>query len=63
MVVFGVAINRINVFIIGYKPQFGTGPYVPAWTEVLLTVGFISIIVLLYRAFVFIFPVLPEEEA
>lgn len=62
LVVLGVAVNRINVFIIGYKPQFGTGPYVPAWPEVLLTVGFISIIVLLYRAFVFIFPVLPEEE-
>jgi Ni/Fe-hydrogenase subunit HybB-like protein len=62
MVVFGVAINRINVFIIAYRPQFGSGPYVPAWPEVLLTVGFISIIVLLYRAAVFIFPVLPEEE-
>ena len=62
LVVFGVALNRINVFIIGYKPQFGHGPYVPAWPEVLLTVGFISIIVLLYRAAVFIFPVLPKEE-
>ncbi len=62
MVVLGVALNRFNVFIIGYKPQFGEGPYVPAWPEVLLTVGFISIIILLYRAAVFIFPVLPAEE-
>lgn len=62
MVVFGVAINRLNVFVIGYKPQFGSGPYVPAWPEALLTIGFICIIVLLYRAAVFIFPVLPEEE-
>nr|MEE4266493.1 Ni/Fe-hydrogenase cytochrome b subunit [Candidatus Krumholzibacteria bacterium] len=62
MVVIGVVINRINVFIIGYEPQFGSGPYVPAWPEALLTIGFISIIVLIYRAAVFIFPVLPEEE-
>jgi Ni/Fe-hydrogenase subunit HybB-like protein len=62
MVVLGVVINRINVFIIGYEPQFGSGPYVPAWPEALLTIGFISIIVLIYRAAVFIFPVLPEEE-
>lgn len=60
LVVFGVALNRINVFIIGYKPQFGSGPYVPAVPEVLLTVGFISILVLLYRAWVFIFPILPQ---
>jgi Ni/Fe-hydrogenase subunit HybB-like protein len=63
LVVFGVALNRINVFIIGYKPQFGSGPYTPAWPEILLTVGFICIITLLYRAAVFIFPVLPDEEA
>jgi Ni/Fe-hydrogenase subunit HybB-like protein len=63
LVVFGVALNRINVFIIGYKPLFGDGPYVPAIPEVLLTVGFISILVLLYRAWVFIFPILPELPA
>lgn len=62
MVVLGVVLNRLNVFVIGYQPQFGDGPYVPAWPEVLLTVGFICIIVLLYRAAVFIFPVLPKEE-
>ena len=62
LVVLGVALNRINVFIIGYEPQFSSGPYVPAWPEALLTIGFISLIVLLYRAAVFIFPVLPEEE-
>ena len=62
MVVLGTALNRINVFIIGYEPQFGSGPYVPAIPEIFLTVGFISIIVLLYRAAVWIFPVLPKEE-
>lgn len=62
MVVFGVALNRINVFIIGYTPPFATKPYIPAWTEVLLTVGFISLLVLIYRLFIFLFPILPDEE-
>jgi len=62
LVVFGVALNRVNVFIIGYSPQFGHGPYVPAIPEALLTIGFISIIVLLYRSYVWVFPVLPREE-
>jgi len=61
MVVGGVALNRVNVFVIGFKPLYPDRPYVPAISEILLTVGFISILVLLYRAFVFIFPVLPEE--
>ncbi len=62
LVVFGVALNRINVFIIGYKPPYAEGPYVPAWSEILLTAGLISLLILLYRAFVWIFPVLPAEE-
>ena len=61
MVVGGVALNRINVFVIGYKPLYAEGPYVPAWTEVLVTVGFIAILVLLYRFFVLNFPVLEHE--
>jgi Ni/Fe-hydrogenase subunit HybB-like protein len=61
MVVFGVALNRFNVFVIGYKPLYADGPYVPTVFEVMLTIGFISILVLLYRAFVFIFPVLHDE--
>ncbi|MEZ4388112.1 MAG: Ni/Fe-hydrogenase cytochrome b subunit [Candidatus Krumholzibacteriia bacterium] len=63
MVVFGVALNRINVFIIGYQPVYAKGPYVPAWPEVIVTIGMISILVLLYRLFVFVFPVIQEEGA
>lgn len=61
MVVFGVALNRINVFIIGYKPPFADGPYVPAIPEVLVTVGLVCLLVLIYRAWIFIFPILPQE--
>jgi Ni/Fe-hydrogenase subunit HybB-like protein len=62
MVVFGVALNRFNVFIIGYTAPYATKPYIPAWTEVMLTVGFIALLVLIYRLFIFMFPILPEEE-
>jgi Ni/Fe-hydrogenase subunit HybB-like protein len=62
MVVFGVALNRVNVFIIGFQPLFASGPYIPRWTEILLTVGFVSLLTLLYRLAVFVFPVLPAEE-
>ncbi|MCK9996611.1 MAG: Ni/Fe-hydrogenase cytochrome b subunit [Candidatus Krumholzibacteria bacterium] len=62
MVVFGVVLNRFNVFVTGYIPPYSEGQYFPAWTEILLTVGMISLIVLIYRAWVFIFPVLPAEE-
>ncbi len=61
MVVFGVALNRFNVFVIGFKPLFGHGMYKPAVPEIFLTIGFISILVLLYRTFVWIFPVLHDE--
>jgi len=62
MVVFGVMLNRFNVFVTGYTPPYATERYYPMWTEIVLTVGMISLIVFLYRIWVFIFPVLPAEE-
>ena len=62
LVVIGVALNRINVFITGYAPLYADGPYIPAWTEVAVTVGFISLIILLYRFFVLNFPVIEEMD-
>lgn len=62
MVVGGVALNRINVFLIGYTAPYADKPYVPAWTELLVTVGLISTLILLYRLFVFHLPIMPVEE-
>jgi Ni/Fe-hydrogenase subunit HybB-like protein len=62
MVVFGVMLNRFNVFVIGYTPPYATEKYFPAWTEIVLTVGMISLIVVLYRIWVFVFPVLPAVQ-
>jgi Ni/Fe-hydrogenase subunit HybB-like protein len=58
LVIFGVVLNRLNVFLIGYTPTGGRGTYFPAWPEIAVTLGFIAMIVLLYRAVVFNFPVI-----
>lgn len=62
LVVFGVALNRINVFLTGYRPLYVETPYFPAWTEIAVTVGFISIIILLYRFFALNFTVIEDME-
>jgi len=61
LVVFGVALNRINVYLVAYRPPFADSVYIPSIWEVLITAGLISTLVLVYRAFVTIFPVLPDE--
>ncbi len=62
LVVFGVALNRINVFLTGYRPLYVEKTYTPALTEIAVTVGFISLIVLLYRFFALNFPVIEDME-
>ncbi len=61
-VVFGVLLNRVNVFITAYTPPHTNYPYVPRIPEVLVTVGYISMIILLYRLFVSIFPIIVVHE-
>ncbi len=63
MVVVGVLINRINNFIVAYQPYYATEAYVPSFGEISVTIGFIALLVLFYRAIVMIFPVisLPKE--
>jgi len=58
LVVGGVLLNRIDSFIVAYTPPYSYGPYFPSVGEISVTVGFISILVLLYRAAVMIFPVI-----
>ena len=62
MVVFGVVINRINVFLVAYTPVYETQRYFPSLGEIAVTLGLMSCLVLIYRALVLIFPVLPAEE-
>lgn len=58
LVVGGVLLNRIDSFVVAYTPPYSYGAYFPSIGEISVTVGFISILVLLYRAAVIIFPVI-----
>ena len=62
MVVGGVLINRINTFVVAYNPPYTDASYFPSFGEISVTVGFIALLVLAYRAFVFIFPVISQPN-
>lgn len=62
LVVFGVAVNRFNNFVIAYTPPYATGRYVPSFGEISVTVGLVSTLVLLYRAAVVILPVISRPD-
>ena len=57
LVIFGVLLNRINTFIVAYTPPYAVSSYFPSIGEFSVTIGFVSLLVLLYRAAVMIFPV------
>ena len=65
--VLGVALNRINVFLVAYHPPFAHQTYFPSVFEMALTAGLIATLVLVYRAAVIVFPVItpvgPAPEA
>jgi Ni/Fe-hydrogenase subunit HybB-like protein len=64
LVIFGVFLNRINNFVVAYTPPFSFGSYFPSIGEISVTLGFIAILVLLYRIIVLNFPVisLPDKK-
>ncbi len=63
LVIAAVLLNRINNFIIAYNPFYNPVIYYPSIGEISVTVGCIALLVLAYRAFVMIFPVISSEKA
>ena len=63
LIVLGVALNRVNVFVVAYTPPYATKPYIPAIGEVMVTVAMISALILIYRIIVSILPVIQAPEA
>ena len=57
LVIGGVLLNRINNFVVAYTPPFSTESYFPSVGEISVTVGFVALLILLYRLCVMIFPV------
>ncbi len=62
-VIFGVVLNRLNVFLVAYRPPYMSQAYVPSAAEVLVSVGLTAGLILVYRAVVTVFPVFVREKA
>jgi len=64
LVIAGVMLNRINCFLVAYSAPYALDSYFPSIGEISVTVGFIAIIVLLYRALVMFLPILslPDKK-
>lgn len=62
LVIFGVLLNRINNFIVAYTPPYQYSSYFPSIGEIAVTAGFIALEVLLFRAFVMIFPIISVPQ-
>lgn len=60
LVIFGVFINRFNNFVVAYDPPYTDASYFPSVGEIFVTLGFIAIEILLYRAFVMLFPIISQ---
>ncbi|GAB4147180.1 MAG: Ni/Fe-hydrogenase cytochrome b subunit [Ignavibacteriales bacterium] len=58
LVVVGVLINRINCFLVAYNPPYAVKSYFPSVGEIFVTLGFISLEILLFRLIVKYFPVI-----
>ena len=63
LVIFGIVMNRVNVFLVGYKPAYETHRYFPSIGEMALTVGVVCTIVFCYRLAVILFPMLSSAHA
>jgi Ni/Fe-hydrogenase subunit HybB-like protein len=64
LIVGGVALNRVNVFLVSYHPPYAQGSYFPSVGEIAITAGLIAGIIFLYRLAVTFLPVLsarPKE--
>ncbi len=63
LIVCGVALNRVNVFLVGFKAPYAQTSYLPSLGEMAITVGLISSLIFLYRVFVNYLPVLSAGHA
>jgi Ni/Fe-hydrogenase subunit HybB-like protein len=61
LVIFGVLLNRFNTFVIAYNPPYTETSYFPSIGEIGVTLGFVAIEILLYRAYVMVFPIISQQ--
>lgn len=61
LIVAGTVLNRLNVFLVAYRPPYMTKMYVPSMTEVLVSLGLTAAMILAYRAAAIVFPVFTRD--
>ena len=61
LVLGGLVFNRINVYLVAFRPPYAHHVYYPSFGEISVTVGFIAAIMFLYRVFVTIFPIIASD--
>ena len=59
LIIFGVVLNRINVFLVGYNPPYLVRSYFPSIGEIAMSIAIVSSILFCYRLLVTFFPILP----
>jgi Ni/Fe-hydrogenase subunit HybB-like protein len=62
LIVGGVALNRVNVFLVSFRPPFAETPYFPAVGEIAVTAGFVAALMLVYRVMVTYLPILSPRS-
>ena len=62
LIVGGVAMNRVNVFLVGFQPPYAETSYFPSFGELAITAGLISALMFLYRIAVSYLPVLSSRD-
>ena len=62
LTVFGVFLNRVNSFLVAYSPPYAFKSYFPSVGEISVTVGFIAMLILLYRVIVINFSVISQPD-
>lgn len=62
LIVLGVALNRVNVFLVAYHPPYAVRTYFPSLGEFAVTIGLASALILVYRVIVTYLPVIEHQE-
>jgi Ni/Fe-hydrogenase subunit HybB-like protein len=62
LIVGGVALNRVNVFLVSYTPPYTQQSYFPSIGEIAITTGLIASIIFFYRVAVTYLPVLSTRR-
>ena len=57
--IIGIVINRVNVSIVAFNWQMET--YVPKWTEVMVTITLVTVLILAFRWIVNRMPILKDH--